>query len=72
VITLPANQTTCCGFAGPGLSRLYVTTATENWSEEERRSDPAAGLLYWHETDSTGLPADPFRPDPHWWQQVTT
>ena len=43
-VTVPAKQTTCCGFAGPGLNRLYVTTATENWSDEERRAEPAAGL----------------------------
>ena len=70
-ITVPAKQTTCCGFAGPGLNRLYVTTATENWSDQERRAEPAAGLVYWRDTDATGVPAAPFRPDPNWWQKVT-
>ena len=70
VVPVPAKQTTCCGFAGPGLNRLYVTTATENWSEEQRRGEPAAGLVYWCDTDATGVPAAPFRPDPDWWQKV--
>ena len=64
VVPVPAQQTTCCGFAGPGLNRLYVTTATENWSDEQRRAEPAAGLVYWRDTDATGIPAAPFRPDP--------
>jgi hypothetical protein len=72
VITVPAKQSTSCAFAGPGLNRLYVTTATEDWSEEQRRREPAAGLVYWCRTDSTGLPAAPFRPNLEWWQEATT
>ena len=64
---LPALQTTSCAFAGQGLHRLYVTTATEDWSDDQRREDPAAGVVYWLETDATGRPAAPFRPDPTWW-----
>jgi hypothetical protein len=44
-----------------------VTTATEDWSEEQRRADPLAGLVYRFDTDATGRPAAPFRPDPTWW-----
>jgi sugar lactone lactonase YvrE len=71
VLTIPARESTCCAFAGPGLNRLYVTTATENWSDAQRRAEPAAGLVYWCATDATGLPAAPFRPDPDWWKKVT-
>ncbi|GAA4371049.1 SMP-30/gluconolactonase/LRE family protein [Agromyces bauzanensis] len=67
VLTVPAAQSTCCAFAGPGLHRLYVTTATENWTDDQRRAEPAAGLVYRIETDATGRPAEPFRPDPDWW-----
>jgi sugar lactone lactonase YvrE len=67
---VPAEQTTCCTFAGPGLHRLYVTTATENWTDERRRAEPGAGLVYMFETDATGQPAAPFRPDPTWWAAV--
>ena len=59
----PAEQTTCCAFAGPGLHRLYVTTATEHWTDEQRRAQPAAGLVYTFETDATGVPAAHFRPN---------
>jgi sugar lactone lactonase YvrE len=68
---VPAEQSTSCAFAGSGLRRLYVTTATENWSDEQRRAEPAAGLTYRCDTDATGRPAAPFRPDPAWWRSVT-
>ncbi len=64
---IPARQCTCCAFGGPGLNRLFVTTATEGWSEEERLADPAAGMVYRLDTDATGRPAAPFRPAPAWW-----
>lgn len=64
-------RSTSCAFAGPGLNRLYVTTATEDWSDEQRHAEPAAGLVYRFDTDATGRPAAPFRPAPDWWQQVT-
>ena len=64
---VPAHQVTSCAFAGPGLHRLYVTTATEDWSDAQRRQDPSAGLVYWLETDATGRPSTPYRPDTAWW-----
>lgn len=66
-LIVPAAQTTCCAFGGDALSTLYVTTATEGWSDEQRLAEPAAGLVYRFETDATGRPARPFRPDPDWW-----
>jgi sugar lactone lactonase YvrE len=71
VLAVKAQQSTCCAFAGPGLNRLYVTTATEGWSDEQRRAEPAAGLVYRVDTDATGRPAAPFRPDREWWAKVT-
>ena len=69
-VLLPARESTSCAFAGAGLSRLYVTTATENWSDEQRRAEPSAGLVYRVDTDATGLPAALFRPDAAWWASV--
>jgi sugar lactone lactonase YvrE len=66
---LPAGQCTCCAFGGPGLHQLFVTTATEGWTREQRRGEPAAGMVYRFDTDATGRPALPFRPDPAWWQK---
>ena len=67
VLRVPADQSTCCAFGGPGLDSLYVTTATESWSDEQRAADPAAGLVYRFDTDATGSAAAPFSPDPGWW-----
>ena len=72
VLVVPAKQSTSCAFAGPGLRWLYVTTATEAWSDEQRRAEPTAGLVYRFDTDATGRPAAPFRPDPTWWAHVTS
>jgi sugar lactone lactonase YvrE len=69
-LPVPAAQSTSCAFAGPGLHRLYVTTATEDWSDEQRRAEPAAGLVYHLDTDAAGRPAAPFRPDPGWWAKA--
>jgi sugar lactone lactonase YvrE len=71
-LRVPASQSTSCAFAGPHLNRLYVTTATEGWSDEQRRAQPGAGLVYRFDTNATGRPADPFRPDPTWWAKAMT
>jgi len=67
VYPIPARQCTSCAFGGNRLNQLFVTTATEGWSDEQRRAEPAAGLVYRLDTDVTGRPAAPFRPDPAWW-----
>jgi len=64
---IPAEQTTSCAFGGRELKRLYVTTATEHWTDEQRRATPSAGLVYRLEPGARGRPAEPFRPDPAWW-----
>ena len=69
-LTRPGRADHVLRIRRPGLNRLYVTTATEDWSDEQRRAEPAAGLVYRFDTDAIGLPAMPFRPDPDWWQQV--
>ena len=69
-LSVPASQATSCAFGGPGLRWLYVTTATEGWSDEQRRADRNAGLVYRLETDATGRPAAPYRPEPAWWRDV--
>ncbi len=71
VLVLPTAQSTSCAFAGPKLNRLYVTTATEGWSDEQRRAQPTAGLVYRFDSDATGRPAALFRPDPTWWATMT-
>jgi hypothetical protein len=63
-LTIAVAQSTSCAFARPGLHRLYVTSATENWSDAQRRPEPAAGLVYRFDTDAIGRRTSPFRPDP--------
>ena len=55
----------------PRPVRLFVTTATENWTEERRRAEPTAGVVYGFTTEATGRPAAPYRPDPAWWETIT-
>ena len=54
LFVVPAEQSTSCAFAGAGLNRLYVTTATEGWSDERRRAEPGAVLVYRFDTDARG------------------
>ena len=70
MLRIPARETTSCAFAEPGLHRLYVTTATENWSDEQRRAEPDAGLTYRFDTAATGRPAATLAPAPAWWATV--
>ncbi len=72
VLDVPAEQCTSCAFAGAGLNQLYVTTATEGWSDEQRRADPSAGIVYRFDTPAKGRAAAPFRSDPTWWSAVTS
>ena len=44
-ITLPVSQPTMCAFAGEALDELYVTTASDKLSPEQRRREPLAGAL---------------------------
>jgi sugar lactone lactonase YvrE len=67
VLPIPALQATCCAFGGSAMRCLYVTTATEGWTDEQRRAEPGAGIVYRLDTDTVGLPASPFVPQAAWW-----
>jgi sugar lactone lactonase YvrE len=71
VLPVPTEQTTSCAFGGAEMNRLYVTTGTEGWSDERRRSEPAAGLVYRIDTNAIGRPAMRFIPDADWWRTIT-
>jgi sugar lactone lactonase YvrE len=58
VLAAPAAHVTCPAFGGPKLSRLYVTSATQDLSASEIAATPAGQTLYM-ETDATGLPEYP-------------
>lgn len=60
-IELPVQRPTSCGFGGPHLSTLYVTTATWTLTDEEIRQQPLAGSLLSFETGVRGLPETPYK-----------
>ncbi|MBV9963204.1 MAG: SMP-30/gluconolactonase/LRE family protein [Parafilimonas sp.] len=45
-IELPVENATCCTFGGAGLTDLYITTASQNMSEELLKQQPHAGKLF--------------------------
>ena len=45
VIDLPVDRPTCCAFGGPNLDILYITSTSQNMSEEEKQAHPMAGSL---------------------------
>ncbi len=44
-IELPVSQPTSCGFGGPDLSTLFVTTSSAGLDDEQRRRQPLAGAV---------------------------
>ena len=43
VLPVPASQPTCPAFGGPGLDELYLTTAWEGMTGQQRAAEPLAG-----------------------------
>jgi sugar lactone lactonase YvrE len=46
VVRLPVANVTCCGFAGPDLDELYITTARFELAEHDLAEQPHAGGLF--------------------------
>jgi sugar lactone lactonase YvrE len=67
VVQLPVPQSTCCWFGGPDLTRLFVTTATEGYTDDQRAAQPLAGRIFSVPTRVRGTPAAAFRPVGPWW-----
>lgn len=56
VIELPVSQPTSCAFGGRDLDELYVTSACQGLSPEERRAQPLAGALFRVRPGISGVP----------------
>lgn len=56
-LAMPVSRPTCPAFGGPGLDRLYVTTAWEGMDAAARAGEPLAGSLLVTVPGSKGLPA---------------
>jgi sugar lactone lactonase YvrE len=54
---VPAAQVSCCTFGGPDLRTLYITTAWENLTLDQRIAAPSAGSIFALRTEVAGLPA---------------
>lgn len=59
-LAMPVAQVTCVAFGGELLDHLFVTTAYEGLSAEERSAQPHAGDLFVYRTNAHGLPAATF------------
>jgi L-arabinonolactonase len=56
VIALPVSQPTSCSFGGRALDMLYVTSASQQMTAEERAQEPLAGGLFAVSVGVKGLP----------------
>ena len=57
VLPVPVSQPTSCAFGGPGMTDLYITTASTGLSETERAAQPLAGRLLRLRPGPVGLPS---------------
>jgi len=61
-VRLPCENVSSCTFGGPGLKDLYITTAKEHLSAEQRAQQPLAGNCFIvRDVGWTGVPAGVFR-----------
>lgn len=60
VVGVPVTNPTCCCFGGKNLDTLYVTSAAEPFSMEERRARPLEGALLAIQVGVRGLPEAKF------------
>ena len=56
VVPVPASNITSCAFGGPGLGTLYIVSAYQGLSDEQRSKQPAAGGLFAIDVGVKGLP----------------
>ncbi len=61
IIKLPVSQVSCCRFGGENLDVLYITTAWEGMTPEQRQAEPMAGDLFRVHVNVKGLPEPRFK-----------
>ena len=59
-VHLPVQKITSCAFGGSDLDELYITTACEHLSEDERKRQPLAGDLFRIKVEVPGLATPQF------------
>jgi len=60
-IQLPASRVTSCCFGGPELKDLYITTAWQGMTEDERAREPLAGGIFRSRPGVQGQPTREYR-----------
>ncbi|WP_172252741.1 SMP-30/gluconolactonase/LRE family protein [Saccharibacillus deserti] len=60
-ILLPVDNVTCCAFGGADYGDLYITTAADGLSDEQKAQQPLAGALFVCRPGPKGQPAHRFR-----------
>ncbi|NGZ75556.1 SMP-30/gluconolactonase/LRE family protein [Saccharibacillus alkalitolerans] len=60
-IMLPVDNVTCCVFGGADYGDLYITTAQDGLSDEQKAEQPLAGALFCCRPGPKGQPAHLFR-----------
>ena len=60
IVELPTIQPTACCFGGARLDELYVTTAAQRLTPEQRAAQPHAGAVFVIRPGVTGVPDTPF------------
>jgi xylono-1,5-lactonase len=59
-ISLPTRFVTSCAFGGDDLQTLFITTASNDLTPQQKVQEPLAGGLYSVQLDVRGLPAHQF------------
>lgn len=59
-VLLPVSQPTSCTFGGKNYTDLYVTSANNGLSDDERKKQTQAGDIFVIKTDVSGLPEPKF------------
>ena len=60
VVDVPTHRPTCCAFGGPNYDTLYVTTASQQMTDDELARQPLAGSLLAMDAGVRGLPEPRF------------
>ena len=60
VVEVPAPRVTSCGFGGPDLSTLYITTARVGLKPDQLERFPLSGSLFAFDAGATGRPRNVF------------
>ncbi len=60
-IKVPAHNVTSCAFGGENLDELYITTATVDMTEDEKKQFPLAGSVFKVKLDTKGVKSSFFK-----------